>query len=58
MVLAQLFGTVAGGLLAETVGLRGAAFIAPVFALVGSLGLYRSPVWRVGQPVSPEAHRT
>jgi len=49
---------VAGGLLAETVGLRGAAFIAPVFALVGSLGLYRSPVWRVGQPVSPEAHRT
>ena len=50
MVLAQLIGTVAGGLLAETVGLRGATFVAPVFALVGCLGLYRSPVWRVGRP--------
>ncbi len=47
MVLAQLFGTVAGGILAEVIGLRGAALIAPVFALVGCLGLYRSPVWRI-----------
>jgi MFS family permease len=50
MVVAQLFGTVAGGLLAEAAGLRFAAFIAPVFALVGAAGLYRSPVWRVGRP--------
>ncbi len=47
MVLAQLLGTVAGGILAEVIGLRGAAFLAPVFALVGSVGLYRSPVWRI-----------
>jgi MFS family permease len=50
MVLAQLGGTVAGGILAEVIGLRGAAFIAPLFALVGAVGLYRSPVWRVGRP--------
>jgi MFS family permease len=49
MVLAQLFGTVAGGLVAEATGLRWAAFIAPAFALVGAIGLYRSPVWRVGR---------
>ncbi len=50
MVLAQLFGVVAGGLIAAAIGLRVAAFIAPVFALVGAFGLYRSPVWRVGRP--------
>jgi MFS family permease len=50
MVLAQLFGTVAGGLMAEVIGLRAGAFVAPLFALVGAVGLYRSPVWRVGRP--------
>jgi MFS family permease len=49
MVLAQLFGTVAGGLVAEATGLRWAAFIAPAFALVGAIGLRRSPVWRLGR---------
>jgi len=49
MVLATLFGTVAGGLIAEVLGLRLAAFIAPVFALVGAIGLRLSPVWRVGR---------
>jgi MFS family permease len=47
MVLAQLGGTVFGGLVAEAIGLRTAAFLAPAFALVGAVGLYRSPVWRV-----------
>jgi MFS family permease len=49
MVLATLVGTVVGGLLAEAIGLRAAAFLGPLFALVGALGLYRSPVWRVGR---------
>jgi hypothetical protein len=49
MVLAQLGGTVAGGLIAELAGLRIAAFIAPVFALIGAAGLYASPVWRLGK---------
>jgi MFS family permease len=49
MVLATLFGTVAGGLIAEVVGLRAAAFIAPVFALIGAIGLRLSPVWKVGR---------
>jgi Na+/melibiose symporter-like transporter len=49
MVLATLVGTVAGGLLAEAIGLRAAAFLGPLFALVGAMGLYRSPVWRVGR---------
>jgi MFS family permease len=49
MVLAQLGGTVAGGLIAEMLGLRVAAFLAPVFALVGAIGVYRSPVWRIGR---------
>ena len=49
MGLATLFGTVAGGLIAEIIGLRAAAFIAPVFALVGAAGLRLSPVWRVGR---------
>ena len=49
MVLATLVGTVVGGLLAEAIGLRWAAFLGPLFALAGALGLYRSPVWRVGR---------
>jgi MFS family permease len=47
MVMAQLFGTVFGGLVGEALGLRTAAFLAPAFALVGAVGLYLSPVWRV-----------
>jgi predicted MFS family arabinose efflux permease len=53
MVVAQLFGTVLGGIVAEAVGLRVAAFIAPAFAVVGALGLYLSPVWRVGRTMEP-----
>jgi len=48
-VLAQLFGTVAGGLIAEAVGLRAATLLAPGFALLGAVALYRSPVWRIGR---------
>lgn len=55
MVLAQLAGTVFAGVVAEAVGLRVAAFIAPVFALVGAAGLYLSPVWRVGRTMEPPA---
>jgi MFS family permease len=47
MVMAQLAGTVFGGVVGEALGLRTAAFLAPAFALVGAVGLYRSPVWRV-----------
>ena len=47
MVMAQLFGTVFGGLVGEALGLRTAALLAPAFALVGAVGLYLSPVWRV-----------
>ncbi len=49
MVLAQLFGTIVGGLVAASVGLRVAAFLGPVFALLGAMGLYLSPVWKVRQ---------
>jgi MFS family permease len=48
-VLAQLGGTILGGLVAEAAGLRAAAFLAPVFAVVGAVGLYRSPVRRIGR---------
>ena len=44
MVLAQLTATLLGGLLAELIGLRGAAFLAPIGALLGALALYASPV--------------
>ena len=44
MVLAQLVATLAGGLVAEAIGLRGAALLAPVGALLGALALYASPV--------------
>ena len=48
-VLAQLGGTIVAGLVAEAAGLRVAAFLGPLFALVGAVGLYRSPVRRVGR---------
>ena len=44
MVLAQLTATLVGGLLAEVIGLRGAAFLAPLGALLGAWALYASPV--------------
>jgi hypothetical protein len=44
MVTAQLTGTLVGGLVAELIGLRGAAFLAPVWALLGAWALYASPV--------------
>jgi MFS family permease len=44
MVLAQLAATLVGGLLAELIGLRGAAFLAPIGALLGAWALYASPV--------------
>ena len=43
MVMAQLGGTLVGGVLAEVIGLRGAAFLAPVFALLGAWALFRRP---------------
>lgn len=55
MVVAQLGGTVAGGLVAEVAGLRAAAFLAPAFAIVGAIGLWRSPVWRVRRAEGPAA---
>jgi hypothetical protein len=42
-VLAQLAATVGGGLFAEAVGLRAAAFLAPVGALVAAAALWFSP---------------
>jgi MFS family permease len=44
MVLAQLGGTIAGGLVAETLGLRTAAFLAPAFALAGAAIMWLTPV--------------
>jgi predicted MFS family arabinose efflux permease len=44
MVLAQLGGTIAGGLVAEAVGLRAAAFLAPAFALAGAGLMWLTPV--------------
>lgn len=43
-VLAQLGATVLGGLFAEVAGLRAAAFLAPVGALVAAAALWFSPV--------------
>ncbi|MCJ7710737.1 MAG: MFS transporter [Chloroflexi bacterium] len=47
MVLAQLAATLLGGLLAELLGLRAAAFLAPIGALLGAWALYASPVRRL-----------
>jgi MFS family permease len=42
---AQLVATVVAGLVAEAIGLRGAAVLAPIGAIVGAVVLWRSPVW-------------
>jgi MFS family permease len=47
MVLAQLAATLAGGLVAEAVGLRAAAFLAPLGALLGAGAIWLSPVRRL-----------
>jgi hypothetical protein len=47
MVLAQLAATLAGGLVAEAIGLRAAAFLAPLGALAGATVIWRSPVRRL-----------
>jgi MFS family permease len=47
MVLAQLTATLLGGLLAEVIGLRGAAFLAPIGELLGAWALVASPVRRL-----------
>ncbi len=44
MVGAQLAATLAGGLVAEAIGLRGAAFLAPLGALAGAWALLASPI--------------
>ena len=49
MVMAQLAGTLAGGLVAEVIGLRGAAFLAPIGALLGAWALLASPVRSLGR---------
>jgi len=53
MVLAQLTATLVGGLLAELIGLRGAAFLAPIGALLGAWALYASPVRRLRRIEQP-----
>jgi MFS family permease len=47
MVLAQLGGTIVGGLVAEMAGLRAAAFLAPGFALLGAGLMWVTPVRRL-----------
>jgi MFS family permease len=49
MVLAELGGTLLGGLLAEVIGLRGASFLAPIGALLGAWALFASPVRQLRQ---------
>jgi MFS family permease len=44
MVMAQLGGTIAGGLVGEALGLRTAAFLAPLFALAGAGIMWLTPV--------------
>jgi len=53
--LAQLTATLAGGLLAEAIGLRGAAFLAPAAALIGTVVLLASPARSLGRNVEREA---
>jgi MFS family permease len=49
MVVAQLAATLAGGLLAEAIGLRGSTFLAPIGALLGAWALLASPVRSLGR---------
>ena len=53
-VFAQLAGTVVAGIVGEALGLRWAAFLGPLFALIGAVGLYLSPVRRVDRVTPPE----
>jgi hypothetical protein len=58
MVVAQLGGTLLGGLLAEIAGLRAAAFLAPFGALLGALAVYGSPVRRLHRLDAPDRAST
>ncbi len=49
-VAAQLAATLAGGLVAEAVGLRGAAFLAPIGALLGAVALASTPARTLRRP--------
>ncbi|MBA2701458.1 MAG: MFS transporter [Chloroflexi bacterium] len=49
---AQLLATVGAGLLAEVIGLRATAFLAPIGGLLGGLILWLSPVRGLGRLVS------
>ncbi|MES1239547.1 MAG: MFS transporter, partial [Chloroflexota bacterium] len=52
-VLAQLVGTIGGGLLAEALGLRVATILAPLGALLGATAIWLSPVRRLRTIESP-----
>jgi MFS family permease len=59
--LAQLTATLVGGLLAQAIGLREAAFLAPASALLATVVLLASPARSLGRDVTrgvqePEAH--
>jgi hypothetical protein len=46
-VMAQLGGAVLAGIVGELLGLRVAAFLGPILALIGAAGLWLSPVGRL-----------
>ncbi len=48
-VAAQLAATLVGGLVAEAVGVRGAAFLAPIGALLGAVALAATPARTLGR---------
>ena len=59
--LAQLVATIGAGLLAEVIGLRATAALAPIGGVVGAVILFGSPVRRIRQlpqHVRPEAGRS
>lgn len=49
---AQLAATIGGGILAEVIGLRATAFLAPVGALIAAWVLWRSPVRHIREVAS------
>lgn len=57
-VVAQLAGTLAGGIAGELLGLRGAAFLGPLFAVLGALVLYGSPARHLASLVPGTAPAT
>jgi hypothetical protein len=57
LVVAQLAATIVAALVAEALGLRAAAFLAPIGALLGAVAIWLSPVrtLRSIEPARPEA---